>query len=45
MDDGIVLNLAGDDDTSSSKSVSVKKGGRWTDRCVSINRQLPAELN
>ncbi|KAJ3477902.1 hypothetical protein NLI96_g10143 [Meripilus lineatus] len=32
MDDGIVLNLAGDDDTSSSKSVSVKKGGRWTDR-------------
>ncbi|KAA1473995.1 DEAD-domain-containing protein [Dentipellis sp. KUC8613] len=33
MDDGLVLNLAVDDDfQTSSKAGSSKKGGRWTDR-------------
>ncbi|KAJ3840185.1 DEAD-domain-containing protein [Lentinula raphanica] len=32
MDDGLVLNLANVDISSSSKSASGSKGGRWTDR-------------
>jgi hypothetical protein len=34
MDDGLVLNLS--TDVQSSTRVSDKKGGRWTDRCVSL---------
>ncbi|EMD37337.1 hypothetical protein CERSUDRAFT_114014 [Gelatoporia subvermispora B] len=32
MDDGLLLNLATDDQVSSSKGGSGRKGGRWTDR-------------
>ncbi|KAJ3791069.1 DEAD-domain-containing protein [Lentinula aff. detonsa] len=32
MDDGLVLNLASLDSASSSKVITVSKGGRWTDR-------------
>ena len=34
MDDGLVLNLAVDDQVT--RSVNEKKGGRWTDRFVSF---------
>ena len=34
MDDDLVLNLATDNFVPSSQGSSLKKGGRWTDRCV-----------
>ena len=32
MDDGLVLNLAADNDWIPKKAVETKKGGKWTDR-------------